>query len=149
MENIRVSAMGEIERILEYVHDQSFEISEVKHDKSSRTLSIPIPTYSRNWRVIKRILFLNILESPIFQAVLVFHNVSDFAISDRADIGQADINIFLHENDSLIIKCGLPVEINMKVKSIDIELIISDEIVSRHRGFDFSFRPKADIIRPN
>ena len=145
MENIRIKDMEEIERILEYVHDQYFDMDEIKHDKLSGTISIPIPTISREWKVVKRILFINTWESPNFQSVLVFHNVADLEISDRAEIGGADINIIFQENDWLIIMCCIPVEITMKVESIDIELIISDEIVSSRKWFDFSFHSKMGI----
>jgi hypothetical protein len=146
MKNIRIKDIEEIGIILDYVHDQYFEMDEIKHDKFSGTISIPIPTYSRESKAVKRILFINIWEYPNFQSVLVFHHVSDLEISDRAEIGTADINIIVQENDWLIIKCGIPVDIKMRVESICIELIISDEIVSSRKGFDFSFRSKLGTI---
>ncbi len=146
MENIRIKDMQDIGIILDYVHDQYFDMDEIKHDKFSGTISIPIPTCSRESKVVKRILFINIWEYPNYQSVLVFHNVSDLEISDRAEIGTADINIIVQENDWLIIKCGIPVDIRMRVESISIELIISDEIVSSRKGFDFSFRSKMGTI---
>ncbi len=146
MKNIRIKDMDEIGIILEYVHDQYFDIDEIRHDKLSGTISIPIPTYSRKSKVVKRILFINIWDYPNFQSVLVFHNVSDLEISDRAEIGEADINIIYQEKDWLTIKCGISVDIKMRVESINIELIISDEIVSTRKGFDFSFRSKLGAI---
>ena len=148
MENIRIKDMEEIERILECVHDQFFDMDEIKYDKLSGTVSIQIPAYTRESKVVKRILFINIWESTNFQSVLVFHNVTDLEISDRAEIGEADINIIVQENDWLIVKCGIPVEIKMRVESVDIELIISDEIAPSERGYDYSFRSKLGLTRP-
>lgn len=142
IKNIVVTNIQEVGKILDYVHDRRFQLSHIKVDKEKATLTIPLTVVSDIPIDRKNFLFLKTWKNPVVESELIIKNIINYAIKDEAQVGEADINIITKENNSILIKCGLPVEIKVKVTSVEIELIMSDKVVDKISFFSFSSSPK-------
>ena len=129
--------MRDIGKVLDFVHDRVFTLSKVQFDKGAQTLSIPLTVISDEPRDLKRFLFVKTWKNPIIESTLLIKNVRDYSVKDEAEINQGDINTITKEDDCLVIKCGLPVEIRIEVTTMEIELMVSDTITSQKTRFAF------------
>ena len=138
MRRIVASNVQEIGTILDYVHDRVFRLSEVRLDKESSTLSIPLTVISDEVKDQKKfLLFVKTWKNPVIESTLLIKNALDYSVKDEAQINQGDVNIITKEDNYVVIKCGLPVEIRVKVTALEIELAMSDTIVSQKTRFAF------------
>ena len=138
MQKIVAKSAREIGTILDYVHDRVFRLSEVQFDKESSTLSIPLTVISDEVTDQKKFwLFINTWKIPVVEATLLIKNARDYSVKDEAQINQGDVNTITKKDDHVVIKCGLPVEIQVKVTALEIELAMSDTITSQKTRFAF------------
>ena len=137
MKRIVATNVRDIGKVLDFVHDRVFTLSKVQFDKGAQTLSIPLTVISDEPRDLKRFLFVKTWKNPIIESTLLIKNVRDYSVKDEAEINQGDINTITKEDDCLVIKCGLPVEIRIEVTTMEIELMVSDTITSQKTRFAF------------
>ncbi len=145
MKKIVITNIQEVGKILDYVHDRRFQLSHIKMDKEKATLSIPLTVVSNGPIDQKNFLFLKTWKNSVVESELIIKNVIDYIINDEAQIGEADINIITKENDNILIKCGLPVEIKVEVAAIEIELLMSDKVVDKIFRFSFGLSSEEEI----
>jgi len=140
MQRIVAKNVQEIGTILDYVHDRVFRLSEVRLDKESSTLSIPLTVISDEVTDQKKFfLFVKTWKNPVVESMLLIKNACGYSVKDEAQINQGDVNIITKDDDYVVIKCGLPVEIRVKVTALEIELTMSDTITSQKTRFAFGY----------
>lgn len=128
----------DIDTILDYIHDRFFEIDQITFDKESQRLRIPISIISTEGRITGKILWLIKQRTHlVVSAALLIHEVVDYELLDEAKTGEGDINTILFDGDTVIIECGLPVTIRIKVVRLHLELEITDETVGEKKFFSW------------
>ena len=137
MKSIKISAVREIGRILDYVHDRSFELSDVKYDNSTGILSIPL-TAIIELVIDHKVFFLfHTWNNPIVKADLVVRNVTAYEIIDNAEIGVGNINTITLEDHVVRINSSVPVQIEAEISEFCIELKLSSITVDKVSQFSF------------
>ena len=137
MKRIVATNVRDIGKILDFVHDRIFTLSKIQFDKGAQTLSIPLTVISDEPRDLKRFLFVKTWKNPVVESTLLIKNARDYSVKDEAQINQGDVNTITKEDDYVVIKCGLPVEIRVMVTALEIELAMSDTIASQKTRFAF------------
>ena len=137
MKSIKISAVREIGRILDYVHDRSFELSDVKYDNSTGILSIPL-TVIIELVIDHKVFFLfHTWNNPIVKADLVVRNVTAYEIIDNAEIGVGIINTITLKDHVIRINSSVPVRIEAEISELCIELKLSNTTVGKVSRFSF------------
>jgi hypothetical protein len=137
MKQYVVNDIRDIEHILDRIHDRHFVFDEIIFDKVKRTLQISITVLGEE-ETVGQLLFLKKHRMKVFEAILKIHNVQDYDVIDKAQIGGAGINTLYVDDHDLIIECGIPVTIRIRIATLSIELIVTDNIVSE---FDYYIYP--------
>jgi len=136
MNKIVVTDSKHLDRILDYVHDRSFGLSDIGHSEESRSLTIPLTVVLRDKpQSHGKFLFINKITYPIVESKLVIHNVCEYSLEDNAQIDKGDVNTIEVNKDSVTIQCSLPVVITLKVSEFRLELLISDIVVDQWHWF--------------
>lgn len=142
MEKLHISNSQELEDLLNFVHDRNFDLEEIHFDELHNILKIPLTVFSdsqNKGHKEKRWWGKSTLKFPLFQAELLFKNVRSFEILDEAKTGEGNINTISFEGGKIKIKGGLPVEININVTQLEIELNVTDTIVKWVSSFRRSY----------
>lgn len=132
MKIIKVSDIEDIVEIVDYVHDRWFDLPDILFDKNNGILSIPLTV--RDMKVLdlrRRFLFIYTWYSQIVEAKLIIRNVVNYELKDEAQIGQAEINVITKEGQNIVIDCSPFAMIEAKVSDVDVELILSDNVVEK------------------
>jgi hypothetical protein len=140
-----VSSERDVGRILAYVHDRHFQLSDIHFDRANALLSIPLTVETDAIQDVRRYLFFSRWKCTVVKADLVIRNVTDFALKDDAQVGEGAINTIEIGAGAIVIACALPVEIRASVSRADIELMLSDEIVGTVPHFSFGAPRSEDI----
>lgn len=135
METIHASDIRQIEGILNFVHDRTFQLDEVSFDRERGILAIPLTVIVEHKLKERRTLFLKTWRCPVVKAILRITRVLDMEVVDEAKIGGGGINTISSERDCIAIKCGVPLEIRVRVSAFDVELEISDTVVEEVKRF--------------
>ena len=138
VKNCDVNDIKDVGVILDYVHDRFFAIEKVVIDQERQQLTIPISIICIGSRVSGKILWLERRTHLIKSAAILIHNVVSYELVDEAGVGQGDINTILFDGENVIIECGLPVTINIKVSNLHLELEITDNIVGEKTYFSWT-----------
>ncbi|MEW6600530.1 MAG: hypothetical protein AB1499_06130 [Nitrospirota bacterium] len=128
---IRATHQTEISAILDRIHDRFFVVEDIVFDPESRCLRIPLSVIDDKGNLSRKIFFLKKLTHDILAAELIIKNVIDYKIEDISQTGKGDINTIVLDEDNLVIKCGLPVTVTIKVSELLLELIVSDKVVGQ------------------
>lgn len=142
---ITVSSNQDVGRILDYVHDRHFQLSDIHFDRANALLSIPLTVETGTIQDVRRYLFFSRWKCTVVKAGLVIRNVTDFALKDDAQVGEGVINTIGIDAGSVVITCALPVEVRASVSRADVELMLSDEIAGTISHFSFGSPPSGDI----
>lgn len=110
MKIVRASSPEDFGAILDYVHDRSYELNLLRLDQDRQELSIPIQ-----------------LGPEESEGLLIIRSVSDFSVRDDAQIEEGDINTIEYEPPFVIIKGAIPVDLMIRVSTLDIELVLPDD----------------------
>ncbi|HET7548762.1 MAG TPA: hypothetical protein VFJ86_13385 [Usitatibacter sp.] len=117
----------EISTILDYVHDRQYKIEDIQYDAQSRTLRIPIEIEIPTPRSVLGIKF-NGKSSGL--GTLIIRSADDWkVVEDRSEIGYGDINRILCRPGALFIEGSLPVNLEVKVATIDLEFSAPDNVL--------------------
>lgn len=132
------SRSEDLARINELIHDRFFEIARINYDEKAKVVSIPISVICPEGVVVRKVLFLSQWQHPVVAAILMIQNVEGFSLSDKAQIGEADITKLDYRSGELVIECGVDVTVRMRVSALKVALEISDDVVSTKRYFRLS-----------
>lgn len=139
MKCVEIADVREIGRILDYVHDRKFQLSDINYDQNSCVLLIPLTVPVDLVIDHTKYFIFHLWKNPIIKADLIVNNVKAYEIIDDAKIGEGIINTIISENNIVRIICSVPVLIEAEILEFSIALKFSNitvEKVSR-----FSFRP--------
>ncbi len=126
---IIIREINYIETIVEHVHDRFFWLNKISFSEADKTFRIPTSILS-NETIVKKRFILSKRKVDILPAELLVRNVRDYKLVDEAGTGVGDIDrIFLKDETTLCIKCGLPVYIDLHVSGISLELNVSDQVL--------------------
>lgn len=145
MGKLMVSSEQDVGRILAYVHDRHFQLSDIHFDRANALLSLPLTVETDAIQDVRKYLFFSRWKCIVVKADLVIRNVTDFAPTDDAQVGEGVVNSIEIGAGAVVIACALPVEVRASVSSVDIELMLSDEIVGTVSHFSFGSPRSEDI----
>lgn len=100
----------ELGQIIDYVHDRSYDLDCVEFDRQNQKLRIPIR-----------------LNKKGLEGILFVLKVTDYKISDEAEIGEGDINTIEYKDGQVLIRGAIPVNINIEVDDLRLELMLPDD----------------------
>lgn len=115
----------EISRLLDYLHDEFFEIEDIKYDETKRILKIPYRRIFHNGpsRVIRNWIIGRTIEVDVLRCLLRIKNTEKYEITDEAHIGVYSFNSLKYNKESkqLIFTCCEPCELRVNISEINIE----------------------------
>lgn len=136
-ERMVVTDMAECEDLLCIIHDEFFDVDDIRYDSDTGTVDIPFGRvfHDENATVVKSGFFRRIYEVPVLRCVLRIGNVTDFALEDTQKMGTYDFNVIDYNKASgkLTIKTGIPLKLFMTVTALHLEY------------FELDFKGKARI----
>lgn len=135
MLNIIIESISEIDKILDFIHDEIFDLPEVNFNKELGEVTIPINVALDKNLLEKKTLFIKRWKSPVVNSILRIRNVLSLEIDDRDGIQQGCISNFSYSNPVLVINNSIPVEFRIAVKSLHIGLEFSDDIIKLKSRF--------------
>jgi hypothetical protein len=135
MENIKVTSISDIDKILDYIHDRVFQLSDINWDQKHGTLSIPFTVVTDAPIDKKDYLLVKTWKNAVVESVLIIRNVLDYTLKDDAQIGEANVNNITEIDNIIVITCSVPVKMNIAVTGIDVELQLSDMVVQKISRF--------------
>ena len=142
--SIKVSDIRDVGEILDYVHDRIFQLSDIDFDKENALLSIPLTVVTDALTDQRTYLFFSTWKNPVVESELVIRSVTDCAVKDEAQTEEASINTIAADDDCLVIKCSVPVEMKATVSTVDLELVVSDKVVGKVSRFSFGSPPNTE-----
>lgn len=120
--------------IVDKIHDCRFELDEIKYDQYKKILSIQfeMEIYD-NATIEKKFLFFKKIITPVNKCFLKINHVKQYEIRDNAQIGRYDFNeVKIDEfRGTVLITSGFPLEIEIDVEKVNIDLEITDEVVDK------------------
>jgi hypothetical protein len=140
MKSIKISKYEDVGKVLDFIHDQSFRLSDLDFDKNLGILKIPVFVISDQNIEIQKSLFWERWKNPILRSELIFKNVCSYSIQDNARIGEGIINTIQKDGNNIILKCSVPVLIKIEVSDFALELNMTDEVLRKIKRFRFSWR---------
>ncbi len=135
MRTIRASDIRQIEGILDFVHDRTFQLDLLSFEREVGILAIPLTVIADLKIKEQRTLFVKTWRCPVVKAILRIKRALTMEVLDEAKIGEGAINTISLEKDHVVIKCGVPVEIRVRVSALDVELELSDTVVEEVKRF--------------
>jgi len=124
-ETIRVTDPQGLHGIGERLHDEYFNLQEIRYDEKSGTLEMPFQRICNDGpsRVLKNRFFYRIEEVDVLRGYLRFMKVTDYEIRDRARIGSYSFNTFHYDDARRLVTvcCNQDCELLFSVQEIQIE----------------------------
>ena len=135
MNLIRVSNKSELDKILDFVHDRIFDLSNITFDKMEGTVTIPLTVILDKKVEQKKILMVKYWKYPVVISNLIVKNVISIDVDDKDQIGQGCINDFTCTDSEIVINNSVPVIIRISVSSFEMILAITDHVQEMKAGF--------------
>lgn len=110
MKRLRALNEAELGPILDFIHDQRYDIDRLSLDRASGELRIPIYLGSRQC-----------------EGTLFIRGASSYELKDEAQIGEGDINTIRKKGPRIEINGAFPVKIFIETDRFDIELTLPDD----------------------
>jgi hypothetical protein len=139
MEKLILNEPSKINLLSSYLHDRFFDIDKIRYDREKKEIHIPTTVIYPTAFSRKNFFFIYKEYHKVFEADLSIFNVLSYKIIDKAEIGQGDFNKFEFQNNLFIIKCGVPVEIQISVSGFEVECIINDNVTEYKKYYTFHF----------
>jgi len=136
---IRVQRPEELKTLLPYVHDRRFSLDELRLDEQKRQVSVALRVLTD--REVKRpwLRVFTQTKRLLVRAQLNINEATGITTRDEARVGSGDINTVSFSGRAVIIEGSLPVVVVVQVDKLDIELIISDEVVGEVPGWSIGY----------
>jgi len=120
-----VTTPDRLPELASLIHDECFCLDEVKYDQEQRTLEIP---YRRIFhdaprRLIRNWLVYKVFEVDVRRAILTFHDVDGFEVSDGSHIGEYSFNDLAYDGprSTLTVLCCEDCSLRLRVSGLLIE----------------------------
>lgn len=137
MDLIRASNESELNKILDFVHDRIFDLSDIIFDEVEGVVTIPLTIILDEKVEQKKTLIVKRWKCPVVAANLIVKNVISIDVDDKDQIGQGCINNFTCTDSEIIINNSVPVIIRMNVSSFEMIMEITDHVQEMKAGFSF------------
>jgi len=135
MELIRVSNKTELNKILDFVHDRFFDLSNITFDKTEGVVTIPLTVILDEKVEQKKTFMMKRWKYPVVASNLIIKNVISIDVDDKDQIDQGCINDFTCTDSEIVINNSVPVIIRMCVSSFEMILEITDHVQEMKAGF--------------
>lgn len=135
MDLIRVSNESELNKILDFVHDRIFDLSDIIFDEVEGVVTIPLTIILDEKVEQKKTFIVKRWKYPVVASNLIVKNVISIDVDDKDQIGQGCINNFTCTDSEIIINNSVPVIIRMNVSSFEMILEITDHVQEMGAGF--------------
>ena len=122
---IRINNVEQISKILDVIHDQWFDLNELKFKKEEGVVEIPFQReLEKKSKLQKHFLFFKKRLTPITLHVLRIYNAQNYSVVDSEKVGKYDFNEIFYNlsQKKVIVKCGVPLVITIEVDLFDIEV---------------------------
>lgn len=122
-EPLVITSTDHLDELIDLMHDEFFELNDVKHDKDKQSIEIP---YRRRFhkgpfRIIRKFIGIKRIEVELIRSLLIIKNVKDYHYDDRSRIGTYSFNTIKYHDNNLQIICCEDLELNIVVSGIEIE----------------------------
>lgn len=131
------------------LHDQKLDLDSIRFDRERGEVKIAVQVRGVHYSPVFSCVGVNLWHDLVFAGELRITGVLDFRLTDEAQIGVANIDEVLAFNGRLIITSGLPVRLEFSVSRVEIELVVSDRVVGKHRLVTFGKPPEQPAQPPS
>jgi hypothetical protein len=135
MKRLKATDINQIGGILDFVHDRTIQLDKLMFEQSNGVFTIPLTVISdqkvKEWRAF----FVRTWRCPLIEAILRIKHASAVDVKDEAQIGEGAINTISTEDDCVVVKCSVPVEIRVHISALELELELTDTVVGETKRF--------------
>jgi len=135
MDLIRVINKADLNKILDFVHDRIFDLSDITFDKVEEVVTIPLTVILDKKAEQKKTFMVKRWKYPVVVANLIVKNVISIDVDDKDQIDQGCINDFTCTDSEIVINNSVPVIIRMSVSSFEMILEITNHVQEMKAGF--------------
>ena len=125
MKVLSVSSPHEFGKLLDLIHDEFFDLDEVKYDAEQGVVEIPYRRifHGGRARTVKNRWLYRVVEVDVLRCILRVRNVENLEIRDDARIGSYAFNTLTYDETTgeLLFECCEPCTLRMKVSGLAIE----------------------------
>lgn len=132
---IRVINKADLNKILDFVHDRIFDLSDITFDKVEEVVTIPLTVILDKKVEQKKTFMVKRWKYPVVVANLIVKNVISIDVDDKDQIDQGCINYFTCTDSEIVINNSVPVIIRMSVSSFEMILEITNHVQEMKAGF--------------
>ncbi len=129
---VSVSDPNLLDKINNVVHDCFFDVDDISFDSGRRVLSIEFKREAlERSKLLRTRGPLKTWQIPIIQCMLKFFHVASYEINDTEGVGTYDLKEVTFESQSsrIVVKTGIPIQIEVQVSSFEIEIEETDKTV--------------------
>ena len=123
--SLKVTNPQEIGKLSSLIHDEYFEVNDIKYQREQGIVEIPYRRIFHNGprRTVRNWLFYKVQEVDVIWAKMLIHHVEEFKVNDPDKIGTYSFNDVDYDPDSstLLLDSNTNLEFRMKVSQILIE----------------------------
>jgi len=131
MKTRKYNSFNELEQIVDFTHDQKFDIEDVKFENN--TISIKFcKVRTDNKNVINNYFLFKKITQPIEECYLNIHNVKDYKLDDKEKIGVYEFNswVYLEEEGKLIVTTTIPTNFEIYISKFEIETVETGKVLT-------------------
>lgn len=126
------SNIAKLGQIVDFIHDQSFDIDHVRFE--DEILTIEFMKERTNKEIIKGNIFLWKKSITLFEeCILLIHNVKDYQIKDTEKIGIYDFNTidYYTGENKIRINTSIPMDFEISISKFKIEIIETGVVIEK------------------
>ena len=114
------------------IHDRYFELDNIQFDKNIGELIIRFEQeYKNELKILKNYIIIKKKSIPVYENILKISNVNKYSIQDTEKINRYTFNEihYVESTQELKITSGIPMEINILVDNLAIEIIEKEKLI--------------------
>ena len=124
MISLRIASEDELGELTSLIHDEHFDLEDVRHDAMERLVEIPYRRIGHDGarRTLRNWFLYRLDEVDVIRAILRIHNVERCEVHDRSRIGTYSFNHARYNagKSKLLFRCN---------ENLDFEMTVSDLLV--------------------
>ena len=133
----------ELRALAARIHDQTFSVDAIAHDRDRRQLVIPFfiedvtreTVRSSTWRSRTWLGRTKSVDIPLRRAELRFTRVVDFDVNDRSHIDFVTaVDLRMEDPATATLEAAEDVAVRVRVEELDVTLAVTDDVVGSRRG---------------
>jgi len=123
--SLTVTSPRQLDELLCMIHDEFFELDEVRYHREQGVLDIPYRRVFHDGpaRTVRQCLVYTVKEKDVIRSRFRIHNVGEFTVQDKARINTYAFNTLEYDPDTseITVRCDPELRLRVRVSELQIE----------------------------